>query len=817
MHTILVVDDDESYLGMIEQWLIQKGCRVITAADGIEALAAAHRSPPDLILSDILMPAMDGFALCRKWHQEPELCNIPFVFCSATYTDLKDEALGLSLGARRFLHKSSELRTLWDALEKELQGSSTSERRECVSSDGHEPNNLRNYNERLIHKLETKMVQLQETQKALQDEIEHRKQLEKALSDSEKQFRAFVENSVDGLLVVDVASHHFVYANPAICSLLGYFQQEMTEMCLADIHPRNDLVYVLQEFDDLAGGRKSLAKAIPCQCKSGEIIYADIAARPYEQDGRVFVVGFFRNITDRMKAEEERKRLAEVVAHSPNIVIITDTKRRIQYVNPAFERITGFSGPEVMGQTPKMLVNGLHDPAIFKQMWHAVRTGRLWTGHLANKNKDGHLYHVEASVFPIKGQDGQIKNFAAVLRDVTHEEEMAARLRQAQKMEAIGTLAGGIAHDFNNILAGMLGFSELGMMTSANNTRNNGHFKAIYNAGQRAKDLVAQILSFSRLSEESHKPIYLHTILKEALKLLRSTLPTTIAFHTEICKENVYVMADATAIHQIMMNLCTNAAHAMERLGGTLTVKLEKVVLTTKETAIHAHIKPGPHLKLSVSDTGHGMTRDILDHIFEPYFTTKNKGQGTGLGLSMVHGIIQSHGGMITVSSEPGQGTTFDVYFPVIAIESKAVKTRPESVPHGCERILFVDDEIVLVNLARQMLTRLGYTVTSFTDSREALTAFATNPAEYDMVISDMTMPHLTGEVLAQSILDIRPDIPFILCTGYSSKISKERIEKSRVKALLTKPFSAATIACQIRRILDAEQKDGVLLRACGV
>jgi signal transduction histidine kinase len=221
-------------------------------------------------------------------------------------------------------------------------------------------------------------------------------------------------------------------------------------------------------------------------------------------------------------------------------------------------------------------------------------------------------------------------------------------------------------------------------LSSDKESRTHDHFSAIYDAGQRAKDLVAQILTFSRLNEECHKPIFLYTILKEALKLLRSTLPSTITFKTNISKENIYVMADATAIHQIVMNLCT---HAMQEAGGTLTVSLDKVDLKSKETAAHPHIKPGPHLKLSISDTGHGMTRDILDHIFEPYFTTKKKGEGTGLGLSVVHGIVQNHGGMIIADSEPGKGSTFSVYFPIIAVKFKTAKPRPEEVHRGSERI----------------------------------------------------------------------------------------------------------------------------------
>jgi PAS domain S-box-containing protein len=814
MHTVLVVDDDEMYRRMIESFLQKKGCRVTGAANGKEALVAARSNPPDLILSDILMPVMDGFALCRKWHQDPELCQIPFVFCSATYTDPKDEDLGLSLGAVRYLHKSGELKAIWQMIEPILKTKVNPEAGQCRTEDKDECQNLQQYNERLIRKLEAKMLQLQETQSALQQEIAHAKQLEKALKTSEKQFRAFVENSVDGVLVTDAETYRIVYANPAIRSLLGYSQQEMAEMSVAEIYPVQDLKNVQEKFEDLAKGRKPMARAVPCRREDGSTVYADIAAKPFELDGRYFVVGFFRDVTDRMKVEEERRRLAEVVTHSPNIVMIMDTQRRIQYVNPAFEQITGFSVDEVMGRTASLLENGMQDHSHFMQMWNTIRKGNQWSGRIANRRPDGRPYHVETDIIPIKDQAGQIKNFAVIMRDITHEEEMAARLRQAQKMEAIGTLAGGIAHDFNNILTALLGFSELGLLSSEKESRVHEHFEAIYDAGQRARDLVAQILTFSRLNEECHKPIYLHAILKEALKLLRSTLPSTITFETDICRENIYVMADATAIHQIVMNLCTNAAHAMQDHGGTLTVKLGKVELTAKETAIHPHIKPGPYLKLSIGDSGHGMTRDVLDHIFEPYFTTKKKGEGTGLGLSVVHGIVQNHGGMITVSSEPGNGAMFDVFFPVVALKCKSVKPRSEDAPRGSERILFVDDEAVLVRLAKQMLTSQGYQVTTYTDSRKALADFEASPLEYDVIISDMTMPHLTGEDLARAMLELRPDIPFILCTGYSSKLDHERIEKAGIKAVLKKPFSISAISGRIRAVLNTGQCGGSQLRA---
>jgi PAS domain S-box-containing protein len=816
MPTILIVDDDDMHRRMMNAFLSKKGCRVITAANGQEALDAARENPPDLILSDILMPVMDGFTLCRRWCQDPGLCRIPFVFISATYTDPKDEELGLNLGAAGFIRKTGELKVLWRFIEPILKKGVQRESEPCRLPVEDESQNLKQYNERLITKLENKMVQLQETQQALQEEVAHGKQLEKALKASEKQFRAFVENSADGVLVTDVETYHIVYANPAIYALLGYSQQEMSEMTLSQIYSVQDLEPVQKQFENLARGLEPMARAVPCLRKDGSVVYTDIAAKPFELDGRYFVVGYIRDVTDRMKVEEERLRLAEVVAHSPNIIMIMDTHRRIQYVNSAFEQITGFSIEEVMGRTPVMLENGMHDRSFFRQLWTTIGMGNQWKGRITNKHRDGRLYHLEADVIPIKGADNRIKNFAAIMRDVSHEENMAAQLRQAQKMEAIGTLAGGIAHDFNNILTALLGFSELGLMSCDKESRTHEHFAAIFDAGLRAKDLVAQILTFSRMNEETHKPIFLYTILKEALKLLRSTLPTTIAFKTDICKDNIYVMADATAIHQIMMNLCTNAGHAMQENGGTLSVSLQKVDLTYKEAAGNPHIRPGPHLKLIVSDSGYGMTRDVMDHIFEPYFTTKEKGEGTGLGLSVVHGIVQNHGGMITVASEPGQGSTFEVFFPVVAVKCKTVKPRPERVPRGSERILFVDDEIPLVRLAQQMLTSMGYDVTSFTDSREALADFEAFPEKYDLVISDMTMPHLTGQELARYMLKLRPGLPFILCTGYSSKLNQQQIEKAGIKSVLKKPFSLAAISKQIRAIFDAEPFSDSELRACG-
>ncbi len=378
------------------------------------------------------------------------------------------------------------------------------------------------------------------------------------------------------------------------------------------------------------------------------------------------------------------------------------------------------------------------------------------------------------------------------------------QLQQAQKMEAIGTLAGGIAHDFNNILSAIIGFSELAINEAPRGTKLRENMEQVLKAGHRAKDLVKQILAFSRKGAQEEKPVSVIPIVKEVLKLLQASLPATIEIRQSYGTDLGAVMADPTQLHQVLMNLCTNAAHAMREKGGVLEVKLTRIDLNSESAAIHTVVKPGLHVKLTVSDTGHGMSRKVLKRVFEPYFTTKERGEGTGMGLAVVRGIVESHGGTITAKSELGKGTAFDVLIPILDATAEKKYEEPKMLPSGTERILFVDDEQFLIDIADQMLTRLGYQVTTRISSVEALKLFESDPDRFDLVITDMDMPNMPGDSLAQTLIKIRPDIPIILCTGYSDRIDKKRAKGLGIKAFAMKPIVMRDMAVIVRKVLDS-------------
>jgi PAS domain S-box-containing protein len=384
-------------------------------------------------------------------------------------------------------------------------------------------------------------------------------------------------------------------------------------------------------------------------------------------------------------------------------------------------------------------------------------------------------------------------------------QNLEKRLNQAQKMESIGTLAGGIAHDFNNILSSIIGFTELSLEDVEKNSFIEDNLQEVYAAGKRAKDLVSQILTFARQSDEELRPVQVRLIAKEVAKFIRSSIPATIEIHQNIESEAL-IMGDSTQVHQILMNLCTNAAHAMEDGGGILGISLKEVVIDSDNHLKAIDLTPGKYLALTVSDTGAGIPREIIDKIFEPYFTTKGLGEGTGMGLAMVHGIVENYGGKITVESTPGQGTSFAIYLPVIKKRSEHQAYASEDLSIGTERILFVDDELPIAKMGSQVLERLGYHVTVRTSSIEAVELFCAKPDDFDLVISDVTMPNMTGDKLAIEMMKIRPDIPVILCTGYSKRISDESAAHIGIKAFAHKPIVRSELAKTVREVLDGRK-----------
>jgi PAS domain S-box-containing protein len=404
----------------------------------------------------------------------------------------------------------------------------------------------------------------------------------------------------------------------------------------------------------------------------------------------------------------------------------------------------------------------------------------------------------------------QVMEYQAIGRDITEQKtaqdertRLERQLYQAQKIEAIGTLAGGIAHDFNNILSAVIGHSELALLYLPKQSQAKQNLKKILNSAYRARKLVNLIQTISLESEVEPKPVQIHLIVKEALKLLRASLPATIDIHQNLATESDTVLCDPGHIHQILMNLCTNAHHAMKENGGTLSISLAPEDIDFHKAEKQPDLHPGAYVKLTVSDTGHGVDRSLLERIFDPYFTTKDINMGTGLGLAVVHGIVKSYGGKIQVSSAPGKGTTFAIFFPRIIDDSEEESEEIMDFPEGHERILFVDDEQMLVDLGREMLGKLSYQVESTTSPMRALEIFRRQPNRFDLVITDMTMPQMTGDVLAVKIMQIRPEIPIILCTGYNESITKKKAKELGIKAFEMKPLVMRKLAGTIRNVLD--------------
>ncbi|MBN2790340.1 MAG: response regulator [Candidatus Delongbacteria bacterium] len=532
----------------------------------------------------------------------------------------------------------------------------------------------------------------------------------------------------------------------------------------------------------------------------------------------------FEEVFLRLKAEKELKkinqeqesiieeriseinRLAMILEQTEEDIIITDLDGNITYVNPAFERITGYTSAEVIGQNPRLLKSGKQSEKIYKELWETITNGNVWRGMIVNKRKDGSLIEEDSTISPMRNSDNKNHGYFAIKRDMTVHNQMERQLRQSQKMEAIGTLAGGIAHDFNNILTAILGYTELAKMELQDNNTTSVKLKEVLRAGNRAKDLVRQILTLSRKTEQELIPVRIDLIVKEALKLLRASIPSTIDIKQDINTLQGTVMADPTQIHQIVMNLCTNSFQAMQDKGGILGISLEYKNITEFDVEQNGYdISPGSYLKLVISDTGIGIKKNEMDRIFEPYYTTKKVGEGTGLGLAVIDGIVKNLNGTISVYSEVGKGTTFSIMFPYNELEyEKVVEENSQEIPTGNENILFIDDEEQITALGKMILSELGYSVTTSFRGNEALKIFRNDPDHFDLVITDISMPGITGIELAEELLEINPDLPIILCTGFSKLLNETRVDVLPIKHVIMKPFLKRELSIAVREALDS-------------
>jgi PAS domain S-box-containing protein len=518
------------------------------------------------------------------------------------------------------------------------------------------------------------------------------------------------------------------------------------------------------------------------------------------------IIEINRDITERKAAEEERLRLVTAVEQIAEGIAVMDLEGRILYANPVFYEHHGLERPNTAEDSfPGILQIDANDREIIQKMREALAAGRNWNWHLARRTPDGRVRELELTVFPIRDGEGRLVNSMAVERDVTQEVRLQERIRQWQKMEALGTLAGGIAHDFNNILLPIQINAELMLGEEKGDTPAARHLGQVLEAARRGKEMVNQIIAFSRQTEQDRKPVDLYPVIKESLELLRISMPKNIEISEKIEVGSAPAIADPTQIHQIMMNLGSNAAHAMRERGGVLEVGLSEVAIDADTASRFIDLKPGPHLRLWVKDSGHGMTPEVMRRVFEPFYTTKKQDEGAGMGLAVVHGIVKSHGGAIAVSSEVGKGSEFTIYLPRIVGRPEPARDADEQPFTGSGKVLFVDDEDIQVRAMDRLLDHLGYRAVALSDARKALELFRGRPGDFDLAIMDQTMPRMSGGELARELLKIRPDLPIILCTGYSENLNEEEALAMGIKAFLMKPFSVKEIADTIRRVLPPQ------------
>ena len=649
---------------------------------------------------------------------------------------------------------------------------------------------------------------------AISHDITERKRAEDLIRKGERKYRAIYEQAPTGIAMVDSLTGRFTQINKKYCDMVGYTQEEMLDRTFRDITYPDDLQADLDRMQQLLADQLSSFQIEKRYIrKNGAVIWVHLTCVPLwlePTDPRMHIA-MVEDITLRkqgeqalQKSEEWFRLLTEAIPQQvwtarPDGVLDYVNQRVIEYFERPAEDIIGRGWQDFLHPD---------DLSICLTRWaNALKTRQPYDieFRLRRGSDQAYRWHLGLAL-PIFNQEGQVVKWFGTNTDITEFKQLEVQVRQTQKMEAIGTLAGGIAHDFNNILTGVVGYTELAKQKAGENETIKRNLDEVLLAGQRAKELVRQILAFSRQTEQERQPIEIQLVVKEVCKLLRATLPATIEIRQNFTEVPAVIIGDPIQIHQVVMNLCANAEHAMREGGGLLEFTVEHVAGEIAGRGTHPDLMGRSFVCLTVRDTGAGMTPEVAQRIFEPFFTTKEVGEGTGMGLAAVHGIVSSHGGAIQVKSEPGEGTCFRVYFPEVETENIQEAANPfqQDMLLGRGNILFVEDEEPIAKMGEEALRGLGYAVTARTSSVEALKVFQADPFRFDAVVTDQTMPNMTGEALAREILRIRPDMPIILCTGFSHAITPEKAKAIGIRTFLWKPLLIKDLGRALREVLQA-------------
>jgi PAS domain S-box-containing protein len=631
-------------------------------------------------------------------------------------------------------------------------------------------------------------------------DISERKQAESALRESERQYRNLVDNALVGVYKTDLEGN-ILYVNEALIRMMEFESLEDMKSAgvlarYSNLEDRDKLIATLNESGEVNNFEVVLLT------KTGTVKNVILTAL---LEGGV-ISGMILDITERRQAVDESIRLATAVEQAAESVIISDRKGTIQYVNPAFERLSGFTKEDIVGQNFRILKSDKHDDDFYRQMWKKISCGEAWAGRISNRMKDGSLREFETIISPVRDGSEDIVNFVSVNRDVSQEAALEAQLLQAQKMEAVGTLAGGIAHDFNNLLQVIRGYTEVLLHGVNEDPSNYEALQKIYRSAKRGAELTRQLLTFSRKVQSERRPLDLNQEVEQVKNLLERTIPKMIEIELHLDKAPAIISADPVQVEQALMNLAVNAMDAMSE-GGKIIIETERAILDEEFCKTHLGARPGEYVLLTISDTGHGMDKEILEHVFEPFYTTKEVGKGTGLGLAMVYGIVKTHEGYILCYSELGSGTTFKIYLPALVQSGhwREAGEGEDQLKGGDETILLVDDEEYIRELGVELLSDVGYEVFTATDGESALQLYRKEQHRIDLVILDLVIPGMGGKKCYEEILKINPQAKILIVSGYSVNGPGKEAMEAGARGFVGKPFDVSHMLKAVRDILDQD------------
>ncbi len=814
--SILIVDDDESICKSLALILGKKGYQTETAATGEEALAKAKERFFSVALLDIRLPDMEGVDLLKPLQKiHPEIV----MFIITGYASLKTAMRALNEGASGYLTKPVDVDDLLAKIKDNVE----------------------------MQHLRVENVELYD---ALQQELAERKRAE---AETRKRNRELIllnqiiaasAANPDPISILEIACREMALAFDTPQSVAILANEKRTQATIVaehrtDNHPStinaniptqaNSLVrYLFTSRAPLAvqdvknDARLDFAEDFLQQQSIVSMLILPLTIRREVIGGLVLgsteprhfsaeEINLAWSVSEQVSGALARARLTQAhqrlftaIAQTADSVVITDTEGSILYVNPAFERVSGYSQTEVNGQNPRILKSGKNKPEIYEELWASISQGEVWQGRLINKRKDGTFYTEDVTISPVRDDNGTIVNYVAVKRDITRELELEDQYRQAQKMETIGQLTGGIAHDFNNLLTAVVGFAELTQMRLAPDDPIQKMVDKILYSGRRASDLVGQLMAFSRKQVIEAKVLNLNEIVSDFEKMLRRIIGEDTEMETILSSGLWPIKADRTQIEQVIVNLAVNARDAMPH-GGCLTLETINATLDEEFSETHLDVQPGEYVLLSVSDTGMGMSREVQERIFEPFFTTKEQGKGSGLGLSTVFGIVQQCNGHIWMDSEEGAGTTFKIYFPrcTEVMDASLQGEQTDDILRGTETILLVEDEPAVREMATFTLQEQGYTVLEATNGQDALRLANEYANDIDLLVTDVIMPQMNGKDLADQITAVRPHTKTLFTSGYTDDaIVQHGVLKPGI-AFLPKPFSPAALGRKVRETLD--------------